>query len=839
MSEGESYEELLKKYRDLELRVTRFSSTQQELINTRDRLDYELILYKRLQDYNARALTILEENGFYQLLCEAMVDVFELEAGCIVVTSRYNQNIPRFFQEGVSSALTESSRIQTLIQFATKIRHGKIAALSHEDLLPTAGFSDFNQLLVSHVHDKELGYSVQICAGNSLANQQLYRAIEDWHLTIFGVFVQQVEAMVASRKRSLELGKQMSEVIRSQHELRKLSLIATKTRNGVIITNSKGIIEWVNDAFTDISGYSLEESMGKKPKELVQGPATEPEAAEKLKDALYHKKEVQTVITNYSKTGETYKVQLEIIPVFDELGNHTNFIALQRDITEEMRHEAFITNMNTRFQMIAQNSKTGIWEWRVSDNHVEWNEYMYSIYGLVKSDTLDLRSIWQSSIHGSNRSLILQNTTDLMEGRLQFVSDEYEIIRQSDQQVRILKSITIAERNQEGQLLRLVGSLQDITEERALIAERDASMQRVNTLRMFYESILNHSPEDIVVLNAQGELLYHNNSTHASSGWLQSDFKGSVFNAEEIQPRFVSIVKGIRTAIQDQTLVQLSDELPADDQAQFLYNILPYAYSEGQLEHIIVSTIDISELKRVQLSLERKNDELKKINLELDHFVYSVSHDLRSPLLSIKGIISLILSGTELDGKTKHLLNLADASASRLDNTIQEILEYSRNSRLHVEFGWMQIHDVLLSICDDMRFSVTEEIEFKLNFKENERIWTDGARLNIVLKNIVGNSIKYRKRGVKAIIECSLHKSAEAIELVIKDNGEGVAKEHMHRIFDMFYRATTSSTGTGLGLYICKEIMTKLNGHIRMESDLGVGTSVYIHIPNARPDVLS
>ncbi|MFM7731292.1 MAG: PAS domain S-box protein, partial [Flavobacteriales bacterium] len=289
MGGNESHEELLKKYRDLELRVTRFSATQQELINTRDRLDHELVLYKRLQEYNARALTIVEEKRFYQLLCEAMIDVFELEAACLVITSPYNDNIPLLFHEGMSHAISEQLRMQTLLEFRSRIRNGKIAALAEEDLEKTEGFNDFNQLLVSNIVDSELGYSVQMCMGNTQSNQKLYSRIEDWHLTIFGVYVQQVEAMVANRKRSRELGKRIHEITQSQHELRNLSLIATKTRNGVIITNAKGVIEWVNLAFTEISGYSLEEAIGRKPKELVQGPGTEAEASLILKEALSEK----------------------------------------------------------------------------------------------------------------------------------------------------------------------------------------------------------------------------------------------------------------------------------------------------------------------------------------------------------------------------------------------------------------------------------------------------------------------------------------------------------------------------------------------------------------------
>jgi signal transduction histidine kinase len=233
----------------------------------------------------------------------------------------------------------------------------------------------------------------------------------------------------------------------------------------------------------------------------------------------------------------------------------------------------------------------------------------------------------------------------------------------------------------------------------------------------------------------------------------------------------------------------------------------------------------------VQEAVNRKNDELRKINAELDNFVYSISHDLRSPLLSIKGIVSLITHSSEIDEKTRKYLEMVDGSATRLDGTIQEILEYSRNSRLEIAHENFDVVSMVKQSYHDLQYSAQGNMELQLDIQTNPVIYSDKSRIGVLLKNIIGNAIKYRKKDINSIVKFTLKRGHNSIIMKISDNGEGIDTPHLDKIFTMFYRGTTSSVGTGLGLYICKEIANKLNGDLLVESQLGVGTVMTITIP--------
>jgi PAS domain S-box-containing protein len=135
-------------------------------------------------------------------------------------------------------------------------------------------------------------------------------------------------------------------------QIQKLSLIATQTDNAVIITDKAGKIEWVNDAFSQITGYSLEEAMNKIPGRLLQGPETDEEGRKILRLAIARKEKAEVTLINYSKNGGAYDAQIQIYPLFDTAGNHTNYISLQRDVSESVKRNTEILNQQKRFRAI-------------------------------------------------------------------------------------------------------------------------------------------------------------------------------------------------------------------------------------------------------------------------------------------------------------------------------------------------------------------------------------------------------------------------------------------------------------------------------------------------------
>lgn len=248
------------------------------------------------------------------------------------------------------------------------------------------------------------------------------------------------------------------------------------------------------------------------------------------------------------------------------------------------------------------------------------------------------------------------------------------------------------------------------------------------------------------------------------------------------------------------------------------------------LQNLRVQQMAVEDSNHVNKMLAAKNEELKKTNAELDRFVYSVSHELRSPLLSIHGIIDILKQKESLSDSGNQLLQMIISSIDRLDDSIVEILDYSRNARFDIEHTELDLESILQQITSDLQHLAP--VSFNINFETSSLVKSDKFRLITILKNTISNAVKYRKPNQSdCFVNISVKQLNNVIEIMVADNGIGISERNLPKIFDMFYRATSSVAGTGLGLYICKEMITKLGGSITLESQLGIGTTVKIYIP--------
>jgi signal transduction histidine kinase len=201
-------------------------------------------------------------------------------------------------------------------------------------------------------------------------------------------------------------------------------------------------------------------------------------------------------------------------------------------------------------------------------------------------------------------------------------------------------------------------------------------------------------------------------------------------------------------------------------------------------------------------------------------------------LLSIKGVLSLVLNSQGLSDKNTQFLKLAENSVMRLDGTIQEILEYSRNARLEIIPESFNVREMVNHIFSDLRFASNNHVEFILAINGPDDILSDKSRMNTLLKNLIGNSVKYRRTNIAdPFVKVEISSSQNFYVLKVIDNGEGISPKSINKIFDMYYRGSSSSVGTGLGLYICKEILNKLNGAVTVKSEVGKGTTMTITLP--------
>jgi len=242
-----------------------------------------------------------------------------------------------------------------------------------------------------------------------------------------------------------------------------------------------------------------------------------------------------------------------------------------------------------------------------------------------------------------------------------------------------------------------------------------------------------------------------------------------------------------------------------------------------------------NKFKNLAKEIDKKNKYLEKANSELDRFVYSTSHDLRSPLMSILGLIDIAKVEPDKQ-KVYEYLDLMRNRVDKLDLFINDIIHYSRNLRVDPEIEPVNIDELISTIIEDHKFTeYAKEIQFIMDIDRHEDVKTDRMRLSVILNNLINNAIKYHDKSKdQAKVFLDVKKINGTMEISVKDNGVGIKQEDQKKIFEMFYRGSSRSNGSGLGLYIAQEMVSKLNGTIEVTSEFGKGTEFSISIPVMR-----
>jgi PAS domain S-box-containing protein len=252
---------------------------------------------------------------------------------------------------------------------------------------------------------------------------------------------------------------------------------------------------------------------------------------------------------------------------------------------------------------------------------------------------------------------------------------------------------------------------------------------------------------------------------------------------------------------------------------------------ENQTIGIYGVYVDITDRKRTE-------EELKIRNTELDNFVYKVSHDLRAPLSSVLGLVNL----ARLPGNTDNPMDYIDIIGEKvaaLDHFIGDVLSHSKNLKMEVNISKVDLGKVI-----DQTFTELSYLEGAKDMKRLIKIegidfFSDQWRISEIFRNLISNSIKYRQlfnRNPEVTVK--IHIDNLRADISFSDNGIGIDEKNLARIFDMFYRATEQSDGSGIGLYIVKNAVDKLGGQISVASRPEQGTRFSIILPNRVNNVI-
>ena len=245
----------------------------------------------------------------------------------------------------------------------------------------------------------------------------------------------------------------------------------------------------------------------------------------------------------------------------------------------------------------------------------------------------------------------------------------------------------------------------------------------------------------------------------------------------------------------------------------------PIFDNEKKVTGVTIFTRDVSQSKKYE-------KQILQTNYEFDSFVYRSSHDLRAPLRSVLGIVDLLQNTKNAEKDIKEYVPLIVKSINKLDSFIADMADFSRNSRLEVEHKPVFFHQIIKDTSDNLAFMPdAQNIEIILKNNLKHIFHSDEKRLMIIFQNMLSNAIKYQnKHQTQQYLKINIDElpqkdtNKRKILLTFEDNGQGIQSVHLPRVFDMFFRATLNSYGSGLGLYIVKQTVEKLNGNISVQS---------------------
>ncbi|MEZ4775053.1 MAG: PAS domain S-box protein [Bacteroidia bacterium] len=359
------------------------------------------------------------------------------------------------------------------------------------------------------------------------------------------------------------------------------------------------------------------------------------------------------------------------------------------------------------------------------------------------------------------------------------------------------------------------------------LADRLFQEEALRQSEQKYRTLVERMNEGLILTDNDETILFVNNRLCEIMGMRREDVVGKrsfdVLMGENTRQliEHKSILR--RQGISDQYELQTTRQ--DGETIWLLIAGTPYVDPNEDLIGTIAIVTDISDRKLTEIKLQEKNN-------ELDAFVYKASHDLKGPLASIIGVTNIAREEVK-DSSAHRYFDLITKSARRLDGILTELLDLTRINKASLVIESVDIHALVEEIIHSLRhLPQSEKTEFITDIQIEQPFPSDKKMLVSILQNLIVNAVNYQDlRKEQPQVKISAFLRNEKAVFKVEDNGVGIPEKIQGRVFEMFYRGNTLSKGSGLGLYLVKSALEKLNGTIELQSEPGAGTLFTVTIP--------
>ncbi|MBI1184362.1 hypothetical protein GC194_08830 [bacterium] len=307
---------------------------------------------------------------------------------------------------------------------------------------------------------------------------------------------------------------------------------------------------------------------------------------------------------------------------------------------------------------------------------------------------------------------------------------------------------------------------------------------------------------------------------------------GAIFTIFMIQARFRLRLREVKARLALEQSLEVTDRQKkeiTEQNEKLLSTTKELQQAKDKIENMNALLQDNNEMLEQQV--QQRTQKLSKANHEMDQLVYSLSHDFRTPLVNVKGLINLA-EYMDDSQQLKALIGKMDNSVNRFDELLRDMMNYSVYWKEELVPAEVDVIQLVNNKWKYLQYIHHNQMQL-ITEAGNEADWlikSDYEKVRVLVYCLMSNAVKYNKQG--GYVKVQMAHTLGNTQLLIEDNGTGIKEEHLPKVFDMFYRGSSLSSGAGMGLYIARQICEQLQGSISISSVFGQGTKVLVELPH-------
>jgi two-component system, sensor histidine kinase and response regulator len=663
----------------------------------------------------------------------------------------------------------------------------------------------------------------------------------------------QLERELKGKLEAMEMGADKSPVADKVDEFQKLkselgrqaalARVAAQTHNGVVVTDERGDIQWVNRAFTRLTGYELDEVVGKKPGEFLQGGKTGSQMRSRMHEAIQLGTGFRIELPNYSKMGREYWISLDVQPLRDETGRITHFMGIQNDITERVLSEQ-------KFRALFENSIDAL---LLFNEHgiADCNQAALTILHCTEKLQVTGQKFGNFSPEfqpdGVASEFKFMEMRGLMDNR-GYHRFEWLCRRRNGEDFPAEVALSPVQINGQQTFMAV---LRDVSERRG--AEKTIALNK-QRLELALKSSRQYLWDWIIPTGA----IYFSEEWARLMGYRPHDMVPRIeFWEKTIAPEDIGRVReSLDAHVQGKTEFFDIEYRSRAKSGEWLWigtrGRVVERDIQGRALRMIGTGMDITRRKKIEEELNQAKVAAESADKAKSEFLAVMSHEIRTPMNGLLGFTSLLLDSPLNPTQRDHLETVRNCGESLL-TLINDILDFSKieSGRLELDIHPMPLRRTLENVLElYAQKAAARHLELICTIEGTvpEFIQSDGSRLRQVLANLVANAIKFTPHGEVELSvrvahphfkmdHCRTMPSGTGIllEFRVRDTGIGIEESKISRLFKPFSQADSSTTrrfgGTGLGLAICKNLIEVMGGKIWLQSTPHEGATFYFTLP--------